>query len=73
MERNLDRRVEVRCRIDDPEIRARLRSVVELELSDTVRAWELGSDGSYRRRVPAPGAAPRGRAGAAAQGGLASM
>jgi polyphosphate kinase len=57
MERNLDRRVEVLCRIDDPEIRARLRSVVELELSDTVRAWELSADGSYHRAVQAPGAA----------------
>jgi polyphosphate kinase len=57
MERNLDRRVEVLCRIDDPEIRARLRSVVDLELSDTVRAWELSADGSYHRAVLAPGAA----------------
>jgi polyphosphate kinase len=44
--------------IDDPEIRMRLPSVVELELSDTVRAWELSADGSCHRTLPVPGAAP---------------
>ena len=56
MERNLDRRVEVICPIQDPAIKRHLRDIVlEALLSDTHRAWELQTDGSYRRVRPPEG------------------
>ena len=56
MERNLDRRVEVVCPIQNPSIKRHLRdTVLEALLSDTHRAWELGSDGSYLRVRPQEG------------------
>jgi hypothetical protein len=39
--------------------RAKLDALLEAELADPT-AWELGADGSYRRRTPTPGADPRG-------------
>jgi polyphosphate kinase len=54
MERNLDRRVEVVCPIQDARLKRHLRdTVLEALLGDTHRAWELQTDGSYTR-VPAP-------------------
>jgi polyphosphate kinase len=48
MERNLDRRVETVYPILDPAIRQRIKTeVLELGLSDNVKARELRSDGSY--------------------------
>ena len=51
MERNLDRRVEVLCPVNDPAMRQLLRdAVLEVLLSDTDRAWTLRTDGSYVTR-----------------------
>ncbi|HJU65640.1 MAG TPA: hypothetical protein VJ596_08175, partial [Gemmatimonadaceae bacterium] len=47
--RNLRRRVEVLAPVLDPELRARLDTILALELDDPA-AWELGADGSYTRR-----------------------
>jgi len=59
MERNFDRRVETVFRVDDRALAAHLRAVVlPAYLRDTVNARELHPDGSYTRRVPAPGEAP---------------
>ena len=59
MERNLDRRVEVLCPINDPSMRQLLRdAVLEVLLSDTDRAWLLQTDGSYVRATPPPGVPP---------------
>ncbi len=56
MERNLDRRVEVLCPIRDASIREHLKQVViDAWQSDTDRAMELQSDGSYVRSSPATG------------------
>ena len=49
MPRNLDRRVEVLLRVDDPASTDRLDEILRINLEDTVLAWELQSDGSYRR------------------------
>jgi polyphosphate kinase len=50
MYRNLDRRVEVVCPVDDPKLRAYLKDeVLNAYLRDNVNARELQSDGSYRR------------------------
>jgi len=49
MPRNLDRRVEVMCRVRDPQLQARLDEILELYLRDDVKARELLPDGSHRR------------------------
>lgn len=54
MERNLDRRVEVLVRLDDPAHAARIDRVLELAMSDTASAWTLGADGRW---TPPPDAA----------------
>jgi polyphosphate kinase len=51
MPRNLDRRVEILVRIDDPASQARLWEVLEVNLADTALAWELGPDDGYARLV----------------------
>jgi polyphosphate kinase len=59
MERNLDRRVEVIFPVEDPALAGQIRKVIlPAFLRDTVNARELRPDGSYRRLVPADGAAP---------------
>ncbi len=52
MPRNFDRRVEAMAPIEDVVWHGRLQRVLELCLSDTRQAWELGADGTYRRREP---------------------
>lgn len=59
MERNLDRRVEVLCPINDPAMRQQLRdAVLEVLLSDTDRAWTLQTDGTYIRATAPDGVPP---------------
>ena len=48
MERNLDRRVEVLVRVDDPAHRARLGRILALALEDPT-AWHLRPDGEWQR------------------------
>ena len=69
MHRNLDRRVEVLVRVGDPAHRARLRGILELALADGT-AWELGSDGTWKRLAADPGA-PRLQATLMARAGRA--
>ncbi|MES2525284.1 MAG: polyphosphate kinase 1 [Gemmatimonadota bacterium] len=52
MPRNLDRRVEVLTPIDDLQLHRQLHSVLEASLSDNRQAWDLDSDGQYKRRMP---------------------
>jgi polyphosphate kinase len=52
MPRNLDRRVEVLTPVEDPELAARLREVLDVELADDVLAWTLGADGRWTRVPP---------------------
>ncbi|MEM7338323.1 MAG: polyphosphate kinase 1 [Actinomycetota bacterium] len=49
MPRNLDRRVEVLVRVEDPASQERLREVLEVNLADTALSWELGPDDTYTR------------------------
>lgn len=49
MIRNFDRRVEVAFPVLDPQHQARLREILEIQLSDTAKSWTLRSDGSYVR------------------------
>jgi len=48
MERNLDRRVEIIVPVTDPRLAGVLKArLLDLQLSDTVRAMELRADGAY--------------------------
>ena len=51
MPRNFDRRVEAMAPIDDVAWHGRLQRVLEACLADNRQAWELGADGTYRRRT----------------------
>lgn len=56
MERNFDRRVEVVCPVESPQLRTHLRDVVlDAYLRDTVNARVLAVDGSYELRRPEKG------------------
>ena len=49
MERNLDRRVEALAPVEDPALKDRLRTTLEVMLADDRRAWQLGPDDRWRR------------------------
>ncbi len=49
MPRNLDRRVEALAPVEDPELKLRLEEILQVALADDLLAWELGSDGIWRR------------------------
>ena len=50
MPRNLDHRLEVLAPVDDPAVQARLKATFEVLLADNALAWELESDGTWKRR-----------------------
>lgn len=52
MPRNFDRRVEAMTPILDTALHRGLQRVLEICLADNRQAWELGADGTYRRRMP---------------------
>ncbi len=56
MYRNLLSRVEAVTPVLDRKLRERCREILTIMLADSVQAWEMQPDGSYRRRVPAAGA-----------------
>jgi len=59
MRRNLDRRIEVLCPVEDERLIKHLREqVLETCLNDTAKAWELNSDGEYSKVKPQKGEKP---------------
>ena len=52
MPRNLDRRLEVVAPVEDPVLQQRLRSFFDVLLADNTTAWELQSDGRWKRLRP---------------------
>jgi len=55
MSRNLDWRVEAMAPVDAPELQAELQAILDLQLADNCKAWELSPDGSWSQLRPAPG------------------
>ena len=53
--RNLTERVETVVPVLDPQLRDRLVDILHYALNDNRLAWELGPDGRYTQRRPAPG------------------
>jgi polyphosphate kinase len=58
MQRNLDRRVEQLYPLREARHRARVRRLLDLQLSDTANAWELKPDGTHERVEPKEGEDP---------------
>jgi polyphosphate kinase len=50
MTRNLDRRIELMCPVEDDECRARVLHALNAMFRDNVKARQLGPDGVYRRQ-----------------------
>lgn len=50
MERNLDRRVELMFPVNDENLKRRLKSILDVYLSDNVKVRELKADGRYARK-----------------------
>lgn len=49
MRRNLRSRVEILAPVEDPELQAELRMVIDSQLADRRAAWEMEADGSYAK------------------------
>jgi len=58
MERNLDGRVETLFPLREQQHRERVCRILELQIADTVNAWQLNSDGCYTPRRPDVGEQP---------------
>ncbi|HEX5717598.1 MAG TPA: polyphosphate kinase 1 [Thermoanaerobaculia bacterium] len=59
MSRNLDFRVEAIVPVEEPRLQEELDAILDLELNDNVKAWEMLPDGSYVQRRPGKGEEPR--------------
>jgi polyphosphate kinase len=59
MKRNLDHRLETVAPVRDPALRRQLEAIIAVYESDNCSAWDLQPDGTYVRRTPAKGEAPR--------------
>ncbi len=52
MRRNLSSRIEVLTPVEDPNLRERLRFLLDTQLEDRRSAWEMRPDGSYEQLLP---------------------
>jgi polyphosphate kinase len=59
MSRNLDYRVEAIAPVEDARLQEELKAILDLQLADNVKAWDLRADGTYVQRTPAAGEEPR--------------
>lgn len=59
MSRNLDARVEAITPVEEPRLQEELKTILDLELGDNVKAWEMRPDGTYVQRTPGEGEEPR--------------
>ena len=59
MARNLDGRVEAIVPVEEPRLQEELKTILDIQLADNVKAWEMRADGSYVQRRPADGEEPR--------------
>ncbi len=60
MKRNLESRVEVVAPVEAPELREKLRQILDVQLNNQRSTWDMQPDGTYLQRLPAEGQDPRG-------------
>ena len=60
MPRNLDRRVEIMFPVEDEILKSQVKHILDVQLSDTLKAYEMTDDGSYVRIKPSRGKKPVG-------------
>lgn len=53
MSRNLDNRVETMVPVETPALQAELQEILDVQLADNRKAWELRSNGSWQQLRPA--------------------
>ena len=58
MHRNLDRRVEVLVRLPGEAAVRQVSDLLDLAFDPSTAAWDLGSDGEWRRPGPTPDGVP---------------
>jgi polyphosphate kinase len=54
MKRNLESRVEIVTPVELPELREKLRQIIEVQLHNKRSVWDMQPDGSYIQRRPGP-------------------
>jgi len=54
MVRNLHYRIEAAVPVDEPALQETVKEILDFQLTDNVKAWDLQSDGTYVRRRPGP-------------------
>jgi len=59
MSRNLDYRVEAIVPVEEPRLQEELKTILDLQLADNVKAWDMRPDGNYVRRRPRKSEEPR--------------
>jgi polyphosphate kinase len=59
MSRNLDARVEAAVPVEEPRLQEEVQAILDLQLADNCKAWDMQPDGTYVQRQPAPGEEPR--------------
>jgi polyphosphate kinase len=52
MSRNLDFRVEAIVPVEEPRLQDELKAILDLQLADNVKAWDMRADGTYTQRTP---------------------
>ena len=60
MPRNLDRRVEIMFPVEDEVLKSQVKHILDVQLGDTLKAYEMTEDGSYVRIKPSRGKKPVG-------------
>ena len=60
MPRNLDRRVEIIFPVEDDLLKAKVKHILDVQLSDTLKAYEMTDDSTYVRIKPPRGKKPVG-------------
>ncbi len=53
MKRNLESRVEVVTPVEDRDLQAQLREMLDVQLTNKRSCWEMDGDGRYSQRIPA--------------------
>jgi polyphosphate kinase len=55
MSRNLDYRVEAITPVEEPRLQDQLKAILDVQLTNNVKAWDMRQDGTYVKRTPAKG------------------